>query len=355
MDWNKPTRQIRHHQRPSLLWILVLILLAGLGTLLGILFSQATGFKDRTLWDWLELLSSPLALIAGIVLLRAELRRNERQVLEKETQRERHRQYQREVETNRFQETVLQAYLDRMAGLLFDRNLRVSLPKDEVRALARASTLAVLRELDGARKGLVVRFLYEGGLLHSQEAVVSLKQADLRGVDLSQAELAKVDLSGADLSGANLRETNLREANLEGATLIVADLSSADLQDASLNSTKLTEAVLVVTSLIRANLSEADLHGANLEGANLTEARLYKANVNGTVLSGADLTGADLGQADLHGANLEGADLREANLYEADLIVTNLAGADLIEARLTGTKITANQLHVTKIAYQRPS
>jgi uncharacterized protein YjbI with pentapeptide repeats len=73
--------------------------------------------------------------------------------------------------------------------------------------VARARTLAVLKSLDGDRKGQVVRFLREAYLIMSNsavgtrviEAIVSLKNADLSGAGLACA----------DLSIANLRHTSL--------------------------------------------------------------------------------------------------------------------------------------------------
>jgi hypothetical protein len=52
-----------------------------------------------------------------------------------------------------------------MHELILDKRLRKSEEDDEIRNVARARTLAVLRSLDGNRKGHVVRFLCEAGLM----------------------------------------------------------------------------------------------------------------------------------------------------------------------------------------------
>jgi uncharacterized protein YjbI with pentapeptide repeats len=130
----------------------------------------------------------------------------------------------------------LQAYFEAMTGLLLPpNNLRESAEGSEVRSIARARTLAVLRGLEGredkksARKGSVLRFLYEARLIGSEEkdVVVGLSGADLMGADLSFANLSQANLSGADLSQASLIGTLLSGADLSGTDLSGTDLSEA--------------------------------------------------------------------------------------------------------------------------------
>jgi len=71
----------------------------------------------------------------------------------------------RQLEGERAQDAALQAYLDQMTQLLLHEDLRTSQPDDEVRSVARARTLTVLRVLDGVRKATVVQFLYEARLI----------------------------------------------------------------------------------------------------------------------------------------------------------------------------------------------
>ena len=58
--------------------------------------------------------------------------------------------------------------------------------------VAQARTLAILHHLDGRRKGITLRFLYEAGLI-GKRAVI----------DLNRADLSEADLSGSDLWGVN--------------------------------------------------------------------------------------------------------------------------------------------------------
>jgi uncharacterized protein YjbI with pentapeptide repeats len=267
--------------------------------------------NPNTVLDWIELLLVPLVLVGAAALFTWLATRRQRADEERRTQAEREQEERRtrddrelrqamdrhaaagwEKELDRSCEAAFQAYLDEMAALL-QEGLRESAPDDAKRGIAQARTLAVLRQLDGKRRGPLLRFLHRSGLI-GQGAIV----------DLTRAELVGAKLQGAELRGAMLSVANLEEADLDGADLDGADLSWA-------------------------NLRAAGLRGASLEGANL----------RGAFLFGADLGRADLRGTDLRWANLEGVDLTEADLEGADLHWANLEGADLTAARVSGEQL----------------
>jgi len=260
--------------------------------------------RGKTLWDWIQLFIIPLVGSVGIYLLNRADRESERRrakenaILEQQRANERAK-LEREIAIDRQQEAALQAYLDRMAELLLEKKLRVS-ENEELRNVAKIRTLTVLRGLGPRRKGLVLLFLYESGLI-GQPPIISLAEADLDGAEVNGDgdEVNKVDLTGV-----NLVKARLDEAKLDGAVLTRAELTEAWAEGAS---------------LIEAVLDMADLVGTNLAGANL---------------AGADLTGADLA-----GAYLLGANLTDANLAGA-----NMTGVLLEEAVLTGAKVSDEQL-----------
>ena len=212
-------------------------------------FWTRTGFGGKTLWDWMRLLMLPIVL-AGAAFWISSTQRG----------------IELEIEKDRQQEAVLREYMDGVTELLLDNGLRTSEEGAPVRAVARARTLTVVRELDGKRKGLLLRFLSQLDLIRG-EALVSLGEADLRGADLRDADLRLADLSFADL----------RDADLSGADLIFADLFGADLSGASLSG----------ASMIGADLFNADLSGADLSGANLSDANLSRAEVTEEQLASA--------------------------------------------------------------------
>src|SRR5260370_14950088 len=153
---------------------------------------------EKTLWDWLQLLVIPVVLAIGGYLLNLTLKRSEQ-----------------DATLDNQREAALQGYIDKMSELLLKDHLRESilLPRDdsksffrrilrrlsgtsqtylevepeEVQTIARVRTLTVLSRLDGVRKGSVLQFLYDSGLLRKDEPVVELHRADLREADLRGA------------------------------------------------------------------------------------------------------------------------------------------------------------------------
>jgi uncharacterized protein YjbI with pentapeptide repeats len=226
----------------------------------------------KTLWDWLQLLGVPVALASlAFLFTNAQSVRDRRRAADAE------------------RENTLRTYLAQMSDLMLDRKLLRSRPGADVRNVARTTTLTAVRRLDGARRGVVVRFLAEAHLLRQKDKGAR--------VLVASANLAHADLAYASLSDVNLRAANLRGANLRGAYLGGATLGFASLRGANLT-----------TAILR----DADLSLADLGGADLGRADLGRANLVAASLRGANLRGADLRGADLRGAHLDGADLRGA-------------------------------------------
>lgn len=229
------------------LWVAVA--LVGLGTVLLLIWPgwayrwSWTGFgafvspphpKDtdyqraKTLWDWLQLVIVPLAVaVVGVWLNRRDQDRT----------RELRQQFEYELELARRQEkeAALEAYLNRMSDLITQHRLMVRPDKDVV-VLGRTLTLAALPRVGAYRKRVIVRFLYEAGLIHKAHAVISLA-----GADLSEADLTRMDLHDADLQEVNLTRAILRAANLTGADLHHADLTDAKLNDAHLDGARISD------------------------------------------------------------------------------------------------------------------
>jgi uncharacterized protein YjbI with pentapeptide repeats len=308
----KPTRYVRY--AGIALFIAIPILgLTGFGELLD------SSLQNKTLWDWMDLLLVPLFLAGGFVILSRSQQASERRSFEDQAD------VARAIAVDHQQAAAFQAYIDRMAELLLKDKLS-KFSTDEIRNLAKSRTLAVLRELDAKRKGSVLLFLKDSGLI-DREAVIDLCGADLRGVSVTFADLSKTNISGADLSGADLHgtnlsksflgETNLKNANLTSANLIGADLFEANLSGAYLNQTNLSKANLIGADLRNCRLNDADLRDADLSGVNLNVGDLVGANLRGAKLGGAKLLGADLRQADLSQADLSGTDITKTELVKA--------------------------------------
>src|SRR5258705_11064273 len=187
----------------------------------------------KTLWDWLQLLIIPAVLAVGGYVFTYTTSRNDRVAAEKRTKAE------RDISLDNQREAALKEYFEKMSELLLHENLRHSDPDAEVRKIARVWTLTVLQRLDEYRKGSVIQFLYESGLIDEGKSIIDLSGADLIKASLvalvlTNANLTRTNLMGADFMGAHLAGANLSETTLIGANLTSADLTGANLIDASI-------------------------------------------------------------------------------------------------------------------------
>ena len=225
----------------------------------------------KNLWDWLQLLVIPLFLGVGAWWLGSSLWSTGQSITQSRLQAD------RELQTARQHRATLDSYYNSMTDLLLNGYLRSTGSQEtNVRNVAQARTLALLRSLDGKHKGEALQFLYDSGLVGSSR-IVELKHSDLSGAQLRQAILSKgnfwqANMSGADLSGANLNGADLWLSNLRGA--------------------RLARATLRGTHLGGVNLTAADLRGADLTGANLRKAILDQADLTDAIVSAQQLSRA---------------------------------------------------------------
>jgi uncharacterized protein YjbI with pentapeptide repeats len=259
----------------------------------GVVTTAAHPLNYRPLWDWLELLLVPTFLAIGVGLFNWALRN-------REEQRE---DFEREREKERSQDLVLQTYLDRMTSLLLDKGLRGSQIDSDVRRVARARTMTILTQLESFRKGYVLRFLYESGLIFKPPP----------------QDNPVIDLGGARFDKAGLPNMNLKGAQLRGANFLDAFLYGADLRDCDLR---------------EAEFAHAELLGADLRGADLSGAHMLGAKLGVNKFEGAKLDGTYLGGASIRSSDLQGVDLRTAFLAGADLSHSNLKGAKVVDGQL---------------------
>lgn len=220
----------------------------------------------KTLWDWLNL-AGVLAIPVVVGFGAAWYTRQQGKVSEREN-----KDNQREV--------ALQTYIDKMSELLLHEGLRKAPQDADVRRIATLQTSTVLPRLDGKRKGNVLLFLYEAGLIEKSDPIVmfgaaGLHAADLRECDLSEmagASLYNSFISYALLDGADFTGMHLRKVIFEGGRLHQARFIKADLRDAEFFLSDLSGA-----NLTAADLTNASLVAVNLTGAIVTDEQLNKA------------------------------------------------------------------------------
>lgn len=239
----------------------------------------------KTLWDFASLLIIPTVLSFGAIFYNQSVKNAEN--------------IKTEVQN---QETILQDYIDRMSTLITDKGLVQSENGAPVRNVARTQTRTTIYRLSPFGKGLVIRFLKDGGLVDVDDPVILTEGLDLQGVNLRNAILNHCNLSHANFVDAKMENVQLQNAfcfktNFTNAVLNKADLrnavvSRANFNDSSCKEINFTNAVLIKTELVEANLWKsvflgAKLNGANFRGANLCGARFDKTDVSGAKFEGA--------------------------------------------------------------------
>jgi uncharacterized protein YjbI with pentapeptide repeats len=261
------------------------------------LFWRWTGFGEKKLWDFLQMLIFPLVLAVAAFSLQ---------------EFSKHRDQETSDEKSR--EVDLAKYQAEMKDFVKKGLLSTKIHSSDFR-IARSSTVMVLQSLDSKRQERVIKFLHTLNLdtLPGKNGI--LYQAPLSEITLYKAGLKDANLSSADLSSTDLRLADLRSARLDNANLSGASLISANLNNANLSGANLSGANLSGARLSGANLSGANLSGANLSGANLG----IVITVNGSSISSSSISGANLSGANLSGANLNGANLNGAEICKTSL------------------------------------
>jgi uncharacterized protein YjbI with pentapeptide repeats len=191
-------------------------------------------------------------------------------------------------------QATLQSYFDDMSALVLNHNLSSPRATPAVKALAIARTDTAVRNLDGGRKGILVRYLWEANLITGRNPVVTLHKVNLDGANFKNAALY-----GADLGTNFLVKANFQDANPYGSDLNGADLSKADLSGSNLSCLPITHHLDFSAGGILAEpgiesskaIMCTHLEDANLRGANLQDADLIGANLTGASLDGANLQG----------------------------------------------------------------
>lgn len=244
---------------------LVVLVMAAIGFLTWIGYGHDwTGFRTRTLWDWLDLAVVPLSLAFGAFLLNRAASARDRQLA---SERE------------------------------FYALLGPLLPREGSMASLRVFIFSTLDSLDPDRKVQILRALYEAGLISDKSPAIDLRGANFRGVNLRGMKLQHANLSGADLRGADLSNTDLQFAILQDTDLTGASSwhGKTVLAQALLEGTNLTRARLARADLCRATLAWPTLDGTDLRGADLRGAQVVEI---------ARFTDVDLRKAQLQGASL---------------------------------------------------
>lgn len=235
---------------------------------------QWIGVKDKTLWDYLQLMIVPLLLIFVTTGISQYQKSIDDARADKEKQA---------AETKTKQDT-LNSYIDAMTDLMKSGLGKQSDEGERLQPIATSRTILTLRELDGSRNMIVLGFLKESNLIRrdpqteeDQKKEYEKQQAQY-GQCLTNKAKAKTKV-GNCLPPSPLFTLDLGESDLSNVNFNKVDLNTLNLKGASLKNAILTKAILIDTNLEEADLTGADLTGANLTSANLKNARLPKEHL----------------------------------------------------------------------------
>lgn len=179
----------------------------------------------KTVWDLIQLFLIPFVLISVSIIFN-------------NIQKKREQEIAAQIEY----ENVFQNYLKNLSELLLHHNLLTSNEGDVARALASTRTKTTLRVLDGSRRGRVIRFLYDTGLIQIEKNIISTDILEFYGAHminfrfknatLKNARLDRSDFRGAVMDNVDLTNTTLKNAMLRNADFTTAILTGANLEGA---------------------------------------------------------------------------------------------------------------------------
>jgi uncharacterized protein YjbI with pentapeptide repeats len=204
---------------------------------------------EKKLWDWLQLLLVPSLLAVGGWWLNKSQKESEQK-----------------IETDRQQQKALDEFYNCVTDLMLKGDLFDGPKNKESRKIARIRTLTVLGTLDAERKGQVIQFLYESGLINKSPIVV-LNGADLRNAALEGARLVGIEIRGAHFNRASLRGANLRESDIRGSDFSDADLTFSEFSNANIRQAMFPNAKLYDAK----GLDTVIMEGGEFDQAHLTK------------------------------------------------------------------------------------
>ncbi|CAF1181015.1 unnamed protein product [Adineta steineri] len=176
------------------------------------------------------------------------------------------------------QDTVLNAYLEKVSQLLLNHQFNLS--SNIRKSIIRPKTLTTIRQLDATRKTLLVKFLYESSLLLRRETDDD-SISNEKDVDLSDANLNGIIMGNQniDIERVNLFRISLSKVTLINSSFTFCSLNCANFERSILDGSSFRNSHLRDTNLFRTSLAYADFTGATLSGSNLILANLTGSNI----------------------------------------------------------------------------
>ena len=256
--------------------------------------------RGKTLWDILEILLIPAFLSAGVIWLNWKIRSTEKEKVEEQ---------QREI--------ALQMFIDKMS--IFVRGREDTPLNQRERILSRTYTITTLRMLDGFRKGILIQFLFEAGLLNIQTE----NPLNLRWADFSNSQMDYLVLLFSNFRGCYMKNASMKNVFMRGSNLSRANLDCVNFQNAYLKMTDFSNSSLVEANLDNAVLSYANFYAADLNSAIFSNSFLEGANFSFSNLMNTDFSNAKLFDVKFEGAQLKNCIFDNASMPDGEIYDPN--------------------------------
>lgn len=321
-----------------------------------------SGFQNKQLWNWLELLIIPVFLAFGGLAIQNQAKEQQQYSDKQQAQQESLKKY--------FQDIQKLVYAQKSDNTIKEHSIEktrfIEKLSYEEKKLLESFTQLVFSEIDANQKRQVVKFLYELELISCYQEqdniencnnTISLEKVDLTGANLTDLSLINVSFQGANLREADFTNTNLELANFKDSILNDAKFDLAKLKNINTanvtfgdnksanvaenkwrNINRITSLYSIDsqsnTSFVENNCSSAiktntnsnqvksqpkDKTRKNYENQDFSQANLEQLNLSGANFMGADLRGANFKNTILENANFKNSKLKGINLQGAYL------------------------------------
>ena len=313
----------------------------------------------KLLWDWLKLLIIPMFLVGLQFVLNhsEEVKKREFEKTEKEQDRDISTRYNESEQSRNIdnqRENSLKDYFDSITELLLKHNLK-SKRHDTVVDIARAKTLAVLKSLDGKRKGFVLIFLHNANLIKSGDPVINLESADFSGLELENTELQDLFLGKVDFSNARLTGVHFSEVNFDGTIFKNADLSNgvfkniiyrstifenSNLSGVSISNTSMSKSCITNTNLTNSIWQECIFDSCNFSQINSMGLKFDNLIFKSQTFDKVMIRKSSFNRVDFSNNNLSTVDFSYSDFFMSSFSKANLYDVIFDDSRQAGTNFS---------------
>ena len=167
---------------------------------------------------------------------------------------------QQQMTIRRYQDELLVAYTKDTSELLERHNGSLT-SSSLIAALARAKAFSTIRQLDGSRNSLIIRFLYEAGQLTTTNESSALDISTLELDNVNKSVFKTVSKIGTlSLAGALLRNCTINHTSLCNIDFSSTELDEIDFSSSELNCVQFQSGQLENVNFASATLRYALLH-----------------------------------------------------------------------------------------------